>query len=215
MAPNINARLKRTQRGQSEVQQKSHALTQGERLILVLVDGVTTTEQVGRKLRGMGERRFKLAIADLMAKGFVEETVPAPDDRAEVLELEIVENYVRHDSLDPVSISSITLQPQHWAANPKTDEVPKVPDDADDGQTGGVDFYLPLEVQAPTAQAAPVFQVASASNLITANGADQREATSARRMKRARRSRRIQIGYWLLFAGLVCAILVVVMLQSR
>jgi hypothetical protein len=94
MALNINARLKRTQRGQSEVRQKSHTLTQGERLILVLVDGVMPTDQVSRKLRGMSERRFKLAIADLIAKGFVEETVPALDDRPEVLEREIIENYV-------------------------------------------------------------------------------------------------------------------------
>jgi len=217
MALNADVRLKRTQRGQSEVRQKSHTLTQNERLILVLVDGVTPVDQMPRKLRGLTERRFKLALADLKAKGLVEETasasasVEAPD----VLERENVESFVRQDALDPITISSLTLQPQNWVPKSKMVEEPKVGDKADDEQTGGVDFYLPLEPQAPTVNATPVFQVASAPNLITVNGADQRAATSAASVKRARRSRKIQIGYALLFAGLLCAALVFVLLQSR
>jgi hypothetical protein len=217
MALNTNARLIRTQRGQGEVRQKSHTLTQTERLILVLVDGITPIDQIPRKLRGLTERRFKLALADLKAKGLVEETasasasVEAPD----VLERENVESFVRQDALDPITISSLTLQPQNWVPKSKMVEEPKVGDKADDEQTGGVDFYLPLEPQAPTVNATPVFQVASAPNLITVNGADQRAATSAASVKRARRSRKIQIGYALLFAGLLCAALVFVLLQSR
>ena len=83
----------------------------------------------------------------------------------------------------------------------------------EEGEASGVDFYLPLEVQIPGSQTVPAFQVASAPNLITANGAELREETTARRMKRARRSRQVQIGYWLLFAGLVCAVLVIALLR--
>jgi hypothetical protein len=215
MALNTNARLIRTQRGQGEVRQKSHTLTQTERLILVLVDGITPIDQIPRKLRGLTERRFKLALADLKAKGLVEEAASASVDGADVLERGAVESFVRQDALDPITISSLTLQPQNWVPKPKLVGEPKAADKADDEQTGGVDFYLPLEPQAPIVTATPVFQVASAPNLITVNGADQRAVTSAASVKRARRSRKIQIGYALLFAGLLCAALVFVLLQSR
>lgn len=85
--------------------------------------------------------------------------------------------------------------------------------ETEEAESSGVDFYLPLEVQQPTVAETPVFEAAVASNLITANGADQRHSTSSRRIKRARRSRYIQIGYWLLFAGLVCAVILIALMR--
>ena len=151
MALNANIRLKRTQRGQSEVRQKSHTLTQNERLILVLVDGITPIDQIPRKLRGLTERRFKLALADLKAKGLVEEAASASVDESDALEREIVESYVRQDALDPITISSLSLQPQNRVPKPKLVGSRK-DGGTDDEQAGGVDFYLPLEPQAPAVQ---------------------------------------------------------------
>lgn len=210
MAANINARLQRTQRGRDEIRDKSHALTQSERLILALVDGITPTEGLKRKLPGMVERRFRLVVADLIAKGFVEQGGPTANPQPEILDAAILEHYVRQDPLDPVTITALTLQPGRIgvprvaAVSENVVPVARDMEGTDTSESSGVDFYLPLEAQVPIAP-----------NLITANGADQRQRTSARRMKRARRSRNIQIGYWLLFAGLVCAVLVIALMRTR
>lgn len=212
MAANINARLQRTQRGRDEIRDKSHALTQSERLILAMADGITPTEGLKRKLPGVVERRFRLVVADLIAKGFLEQGGPTANPSPEILDAATLEHYVRQDPLDPVTITALTLQPGRIGV-PRvaavSENVQKIPaardmEGTDTSESSGVDFYLPLEAQVPTA-----------SNLITANGADQRQRTSARRMKRARRSRYIQIGYWLLFAGLVCAVLVIALMRTR
>jgi hypothetical protein len=68
MAPNVNPRLHRTQRGVKEIRKKTHVLTQCERLILALVDGESSIDVLKRKLSGVIERRFRLAVADLRAK---------------------------------------------------------------------------------------------------------------------------------------------------
>jgi len=230
MVANSSARLRRTQRGQQEIRHKSHVLTQSERLILVLADGYTTLDILRQKLQGVADRHFKLGIADLLAKGFVEKVV-TPNRQPEVLDAALVEPYVRQDPLDPIGIAELTLQAKSkkvvasMEPNKKmvgVDNQHKIAQrdkpltDVEQGESSGVDFYLPLEASPEptnTKPSAPVFQMPVATELIMGNSADLDES-SDRQIKRARRSRYVQIGYGLLFIGLVCAVIVIVLLKS-
>lgn len=205
----INIKLQRTSKGDGEIRRKSHALTQSQRLILASVDGVSQISELQRRLSGMAKRRFTLAIADLTARGLVEEArnpLPVPDK----LDLKLVELFVRQDPLDPITISALFLQPPvRSAAKPAVSAVPEnksVPE---------VDFYIPLEARGKEA-ATPVWQPpGGGAKLITTNGTEEKSTSSRRRERRAQRSRQIQIGYWLLFAGLTVAIILGVMLLRR
>ena len=57
----------------------------------------------------MAKRRFTLAIADLTARGLVEESknpMLVPDR----LDLQLVERFVRQDPADPITITALYLQ---------------------------------------------------------------------------------------------------------
>jgi hypothetical protein len=232
MAPNVNPRLHRTQRGVKEIRKKSHVLTQCERLILALVDGESSIDVLKRKLGGVIERRFRLAVADLRAKGFIEERMSAENAQADSsIDSVTLENFVRQDPLDPVTITALRLQPQMLnvpapAVSSDLGDLESatlfVPTEPEVDTSRGVDIYLPLEPQPlqetkPTQSKAPTKPMAS--ELITGNtsGVTAPRAGSNsnnRRARRERRSRYIQIGYWLLFAGLVCVALMIAALRS-
>jgi hypothetical protein len=214
MVADMNGRLRRTQKGRDEVLKKTHILTQSERLLLVVADGITTTEGLQWKLRGLSKRRFKLAIADLTAKGLLEEYIPSENQSLEKLDVSIIEQFVRQDPLDPITITALRLKPDSSVRAVKSSVVPEpehkvistISTDSALNPLTEVDFYLPLEVQVDLPVAPDWRPDSSISNIITANGAEEDNGSSIRRMKRQKRGRRVQIGYWLLFAGLICLI---------
>lgn len=245
MATNVNPRFQRTKKGQIEIRRKSHVLTQSERLILVLADGESTYEVLRRKLGGIVERRFRLAIADLKAKGFIEERTTSAPGLNEVLDFATLENFVRQDPLDPVTITALKLQPQMLNMPPPTPPSSSssssdlgdlessatlfVPVEAEIDTSRGVDIYLPLELQ-PVQNLSAARPTPMASELIMGNTnsmassrIDTRSSpsssgssiSSSKRERRAKRSRNIQIGYWLLFAGLVCVVLMIAAMRAR
>jgi|GEM_PF-2608144 len=224
MAPNVNPRLHRTQRGLKEIRKKTHVLTQCERLILALVDGESSIEVLKRKLGGVVERRFRLAVADLKAKGFIEERMAVENAQAESIDSATLEKFVRQDPLDPVTITALKLQPQMLNVPPPPvssdlgdleSATLFVPTETEIDTSAGVDIYLPLEPQPVQAEKPKTPTKPMASELIMGNtnaAASPRIDTNpsnSRRARRARRSRYIQIGYWLLFAGLVCVALMI------
>ncbi len=194
MAAN-NIKLQRTPKGESEIRKKSNALTQSQRLILATVDGVSQIAELQRRLGGMAKRRFTLAVADLTARGLVEEARnPIVPDK---LDLQLIERFVRQDPSDPITITALYLQaPPRPVAKPAMSASKPTPE---------VDFYIPLT---PRDKPAPAkWQPPEDAKLITSNsGGEEKSSSSRRRARRAQRSRQIQIGYWLLFAGLVCAV---------
>src|SRR6185437_5183777 len=122
MAAN-NIKLQRTFKGEGEIRKKSHSLTQSQRLVLAAVDGVSQIAELQRRLSGMARRRFTLAVADLTARGLVEEAKnPMIPDK---LDLRMVEHFVRQDPLDPITISALYLQaPPRPAAKPAMSSKP-------------------------------------------------------------------------------------------
>jgi hypothetical protein len=190
-----NIKLQRTSKGDSEIRRKSHALTQSQRLVLASVDGISQIGELQRRLAGMAKRRFTLAVADLTARGLVEESknpMLVPDK----LDLQMVERFVRQDPSDPITITALYLQaPTRPAPKPAMSSKP----------SPEVDFFIQLTANSNPAPAQ--WQPPEDAKLITGNsGGDAKGTSSRRRERRAQRSRHIQLGYWLLFAGLVLAV---------
>ncbi|HEY8027214.1 MAG TPA: hypothetical protein VIF60_21915 [Burkholderiaceae bacterium] len=210
----MNIKLQRTAKGEGEINHKSHALTQSQRLILASVDGMSQIDELQRRLGGMPKRRFTLAIADLTARGLVEEVVN-PLAVPTKLGHEIVERFVRQDPLDPVTITALQLQPVSRAASAKRAKVVAAPvQSVAPVQIPDVDFYIPLEPRTKPLEP-QVWQPPGESNLITTNGIEEEGSSSRRRARRAQRSKQILVGYWLVFAGLVCGIIFLVSMRYR
>jgi hypothetical protein len=193
MAAN-NIKLQRTPKGEAEIRKKSNALTQSQRLILATVDGVSQIAELQRKLGGMAKRRFTLAIADLTARGLVQEAHNTMV--ADKLDPQLIERFVRQDPSDPITITALYLQaPARPVAKPVMSSKP----------SPEVDFFIPLTPRDKPAP--PKWQPPEGAKLVTTNsGGEEKSSSSRRRARRAQRSRQIQIGYWLLFAGLICAV---------
>lgn len=215
--------FRRTPKGRDAILQKSHDLTQSERLLLALADGTTSSKEMKLKVKGMIERRFQLALADLTAKGLLEKKALESDPQEnDGLDLSTLEHFVRQDPLDPVTISSLCVQSsaRRWkegSASPQIEDEPSAISPSDKGQGSDiktVDFYLPLETASPERlDAVPKSKVDSGADVTVKN--DGSDAALQRRIKRNGRARRIQIGYWLLFAGLVCLTVLMVALRAQ
>ncbi|MGN6388104.1 MAG: hypothetical protein ACTHL1_01210 [Burkholderiaceae bacterium] len=97
----------RTESGREEIHNKSHGLTQSERLVLILIDGVTSVVDLRAKLKGLTEERFDRALATLIDRQFVAEILLRFDGAMpEKVAEDIVEKFLHQDDLDPVTIIS-------------------------------------------------------------------------------------------------------------
>lgn len=95
----------RTQAGRDEIKQKSHGLTQSERLVLIMVDGASTFHQVRSKLPVLTDDRFNRAVQKLQAKELILEVfLPVEGQAPEELERTVIDRFLEQDPLDPVTI---------------------------------------------------------------------------------------------------------------
>lgn len=97
--------FQRSQAGRDEIKQKTHGLTQSERLVLIMVDGITPRAAIRMKLPALTDERFDRALRRLQEKDLVLEVfMPIEGQDAETLEQGEVERFLRQDPLDPVTI---------------------------------------------------------------------------------------------------------------
>lgn len=97
--------FQRTQAGRDEIKQKSHGLTQSERLVLIMIDGVTPFGDVRAKLPALTDERFARALERLSHKELVLEVfMPVEGQVAEELDRSVVDRFLQQDPLDPVTI---------------------------------------------------------------------------------------------------------------
>lgn len=97
--------FQRTQAGRDEIQQKSHGLTQSERLVLIMVDGASTYQQVRSKLPVLADERFERAVRNLQKKELILEVfLPIAGQEPEELERTVIDRFLQQDPLDPVTI---------------------------------------------------------------------------------------------------------------
>lgn len=97
----------RTQAGRDEIHQKQGGLTQSERQVLIMIDGVTPCREVRAKLAALTDERFDRAILILLKKELIGEVfLPIAGQEAEQIESTVVERFLQQEPTDPVTIIS-------------------------------------------------------------------------------------------------------------
>ncbi|RZI44381.1 hypothetical protein EGT07_02885 [Herbaspirillum sp. HC18] len=97
--------FQRTHSGRDEIHQKTHGLTQSERLVLIMVDGVSSFGDIRAKLPSLTDERFDRAFQKLQIKELVLEVfMPIEGQAPEELESTVVDRFLQQDPLDPVTI---------------------------------------------------------------------------------------------------------------
>lgn len=97
--------FQRTHSGREEIHQKSHGLTQSERLVLIMVDGVSSFKEIRAKLPVLTDDRFSRALQKLQAKELVLEVFMPLDGQApDELERTVIDRFLQQDPMDPVTV---------------------------------------------------------------------------------------------------------------
>lgn len=97
----------RTLAGRDEIHPKRAGLTQSERQVLIMIDGVTPHQGIRDKLSALKEERFERAMRTLQQKELISEVfLPLAGQEAEQIEAAIVDRFLQQDSTDPVTIIS-------------------------------------------------------------------------------------------------------------
>jgi hypothetical protein len=97
----------RTETGRAEIREKKNGLTQSERLVLIMIDGVADCGAVKEKLSSLTPERFKRAIQTLSKKELISEIfLQLENQPAEEIDQAVVDRYLHQDAMDPVTIIS-------------------------------------------------------------------------------------------------------------
>jgi len=97
--------FQRTHTGREEIHKKSHGLTQSERLVLIMVDGVSSYQQIRAKLPVLTDERFGRALQKLQLKELVLEVfMPVEGQAPDELERTVIDRFLQQDPMDPVTI---------------------------------------------------------------------------------------------------------------
>lgn len=95
----------RTDSGRGEIRNKSHGLTQSERLALLLIDGVASYGGLCLKLTGVNPQRLERALLKLVAQGLAAEVLlPPPVPLIEKFDDDVIDRFLQQDVLDPVTV---------------------------------------------------------------------------------------------------------------
>jgi hypothetical protein len=110
--------FQRTETGSDEIRKGKIVLRHNERLVLVLIDGVTSYAQLRTKMRGLVQERFDLALSGLQEKGLIVEILfPLIDQHKDAIAPEVLVDFLKADSQgatgNSVSGSIATRDPQN------------------------------------------------------------------------------------------------------
>lgn len=101
----------RTHAGREEIRNKSNGLTQSERLVLIMIDGVTPYRDLKVKLPVLSSERFDRALAKLEKSELILEVLlPAAGQPCDEIEKSLIDRYLQQDPLDPLTI--LALHPE-------------------------------------------------------------------------------------------------------
>lgn len=166
--------FQRTHEGRDEIKQKSHGLTQSERLVLIMVDGVSTYQEVRDKLPALTDDRFNRALRKLEQKELVLEVfMPMQGEAPEELEPAVIDRFLQQDPLDPVTI--IMFDPEDElagisapAVSPYRPEPVSAPEPAPQASVTSTAVSDVQKVPAPTAPVSVIAPIAAPSAPIVA-----------------------------------------------
>jgi hypothetical protein len=115
--------FQRSDSGRDEIYAKTHGLTQSERLVLTIIDGVTPYDGLRQKLKGLSRDRFDRALSALLKKHLVFEVLfPVEDQKPETLDAKVTDRFLQQDPLDPVTIIVFDTDDE-FGGDDATDEV--------------------------------------------------------------------------------------------
>jgi len=118
--------FQRTQAGKDEIQQKSHGLTQSERLVLIMIDGATAYQGIRSKLPVLTDARFDRALTKLLQKDLVCEVfLPLDGVGPEEIERSVIDRFLQQDPMDPLTI--LFIDPDEQFDDMITESVPAKP----------------------------------------------------------------------------------------
>jgi hypothetical protein len=195
--------FQRTQHGRDEIHHKSHGLTQSERRVLIMIDGVRPYVELCGKMSGLAAPRIERAIATLLQRDMVLEVLlPVAGQEAERLNETVVDCFLRQDPLDPGTI--ISFDPEE-----EFGEIESLFQQALPEITEAIQRRRPL--QRPVANVAPVLPITPTQLFEgAAIVARERDATPKPSAPSAVPSTPAQLaemnrshwGYWIIGAGL-------------
>lgn len=108
--------FQRSDTGRAEIHKKSHGLTQSERLVLIMVDGVASYLELREKMAGLTEERIDRAMRTLLEKELIFEVLlPIPGQIPEQIDDQAVARYLHQDPCDPVTIISFDPEEEFGA----------------------------------------------------------------------------------------------------
>lgn len=118
---NPEAIFQRAHAGREEIYQKKRGLTQSERLVLIMIDGVLSCATVKNKLPSLTQERFERALATLAKKELIVEVLmPLLGQTAEQVDEAVVDRFLRQDPTDPLTI--IAFDPEDEFGIPEVAE---------------------------------------------------------------------------------------------
>lgn len=95
----------RTYAGRQEILNKTRALTQSERLVLIMVDGVAPYRELRAKLPVLSEQRFERAVAKLVKSELISEVLlPVPGQARDEIDASLVDRFLQQDPMDPFTL---------------------------------------------------------------------------------------------------------------
>ncbi|MFZ6843513.1 hypothetical protein [Undibacterium sp. RuTC16W] len=103
--------FQRTDLGKAEIKNKQHGLTQSERLVLIIADGVSSYAELRAKLKSLVKERFDRALRSLSDKGLLYEVMfPLDNQMPDIVEADAMDRFLRQEDSDPVSV--LSFQPE-------------------------------------------------------------------------------------------------------
>lgn len=97
--------FQRTHAGREEIHKKSHGLTQSERLVLIMVDGVSSYMEIRAKLPVLTDERFERALQKLQLKELALEVfMPLEGQAPDELERAVIDRFLQQDPMDPLTV---------------------------------------------------------------------------------------------------------------
>lgn len=97
----------RTLAGRDEIHDKRAGLTQSERQVLIMVDGVTPNEGILAKLSALKGERVERAMRTLLKKELISEVfLPVAGQEPERIAEDVVDRFLRQEETDPVTVIS-------------------------------------------------------------------------------------------------------------
>ncbi|WP_394780463.1 hypothetical protein, partial [Undibacterium sp.] len=110
--------FQRTESGKAEIRNKDKGLTQSERLVLIIADGVSSYADLRSKLKSLARERFDRAVRKLTDKGLLYEVMfPEEGQKPDMVDPEMMDRFLRQEDDDPVSIISFDPEEEHGDAS--------------------------------------------------------------------------------------------------